>query len=241
MASPAAAADSLWVNGNRITLLDAGGKTILTVTLGLDGKYQVALDGVLDQPVPAPTASAWGCKYRALTLTGTRATLAPSIFISPTAPCPRWTQFPHLVEDSDWSTSQSLRGDLNITAGADPLVNIAFDASQPGLRGLHQWQRACGHQRQRQQHQQHGQRPECLHVDAGSEQPLRLHLNQPLDRGGVDNPAQGGLHPHGQRRRHRLLDPDRGHRRWGNPVISAVTGTEMTEANQGDGAVVRAP
>ncbi|MEI4972701.1 type I secretion protein, partial [Aeromonas caviae] len=39
------------VSGNQITLLDAGGKTILTVTLGLDGKYQVALDGVLDQPV----------------------------------------------------------------------------------------------------------------------------------------------------------------------------------------------
>ena len=39
------------VNGNVIILLDAGGKTILTVTLGLDGKYQVVLDGVLDQPV----------------------------------------------------------------------------------------------------------------------------------------------------------------------------------------------
>ncbi|RZG17120.1 hypothetical protein, partial [Klebsiella pneumoniae] len=39
------------VNGNVITLLDAGNKPILTVTLDLDGKYHVTLDGVLDQPV----------------------------------------------------------------------------------------------------------------------------------------------------------------------------------------------
>ncbi|EOD56475.1 type I secretion target GGXGXDXXX repeat-containing protein, partial [Aeromonas molluscorum 848] len=42
---------SYQVNGNVITLLDAGGKTVLTVTLDLDGKYHVQLDGVLDQPV----------------------------------------------------------------------------------------------------------------------------------------------------------------------------------------------
>ncbi|WP_323921314.1 T1SS-143 repeat domain-containing protein, partial [Aeromonas caviae] len=35
-----------------------------------------------------------------------------------------------------WSAAQTLTGDLAITAGADPLVNIAFDASQPGLQGL---------------------------------------------------------------------------------------------------------
>ncbi|MGY3859969.1 hypothetical protein, partial [Aeromonas intestinalis] len=39
------------VNGNVITLSDSAGKVILTVTLDLDGKYHLQLDGVLDQPV----------------------------------------------------------------------------------------------------------------------------------------------------------------------------------------------
>ncbi|MGE6197947.1 hypothetical protein ACLHZY_21080, partial [Aeromonas media] len=41
-----------------------------------------------------------------------------------------------LTEDSNWSAAQTLSGDLNITAGSDPLANISFDASQPGLQGL---------------------------------------------------------------------------------------------------------
>ena len=125
------------VNGNRITLLDAGGKTILTVTLGLDGRSTRWRSMAYWINRSAPTASTWGCKYRAPTLTGTKATSAPSIFISPTAPLPQVdTVSLTLVEDSDWSAAQILSGDLNITAGSDPLVNIAFDASQPGLRGL---------------------------------------------------------------------------------------------------------
>jgi hypothetical protein len=122
------------VNGNVITLLDAGGKTILTVTLGLDGSTRWCSTACWINR-SAPTASTWGCRCKAPTLTGTRATLAPSISISPTALPQVDPVSLTLVEDSDWSAAQTLTGDLAITAGADPLVNIAFDASQPGLQG----------------------------------------------------------------------------------------------------------
>ena len=40
-----------------------------------------------------------------------------------------------LVEDS-WSANPEPQRGSNITAGADPLVHIGFDASQPGLQGF---------------------------------------------------------------------------------------------------------
>ncbi|WP_323885042.1 hypothetical protein, partial [Aeromonas caviae] len=65
-------------------------------------------------------------------------------------------------------------------------------------------------------------------------------LNQPLDQGSADSLLKAGF---------TLTDSDGDTVSstlsvaigdGANPVISAVTGTEMTEANQGDGAVVSA-
>ncbi len=92
------------VSGNQVTLLDAGGKTVLTVTLDLDGKYHVKLDGVLDQPVGTNSVNL-GLQVRAPISTVTRASSAPSISPSPTAPCRRWTRFPSLW----WKTATGVR------------------------------------------------------------------------------------------------------------------------------------
>ena len=56
--------------------------------------------------------------------------------------------------------------------------------------------------------------------------------NQPLDQGSADSLLKAGFtltDSDGDK----VLHPERCHRRRANPVISAVTGTEMTEANQG--------
>ncbi len=90
---------------------------------------------MLDQPV-ATDSIKLGLQVVGRDLTGTRATSVPSTSPSPTVPCRRLTLFPDLTEDSDWQLGQTLGGELAITAGSDPLVSIAFDASQPGLQGL---------------------------------------------------------------------------------------------------------
>ncbi|MGS3151789.1 retention module-containing protein [Aeromonas sanarellii] len=231
------------VNGNRITLLDAGGKTILTVTLGLDGKYQVALDGVLDQPVSTNSVNL-GLQVQGTDFDGDKSNLGTlNIHITDGALPQVDPVSLTLVEDSDWSAAQILSGDLNITAGSDPLVNIAFDASQPGLQGLTS-----------------GGAPVVISVSgnsisgtvngqnvftltlsfdkAGQAGHYVFTLNQPLDQGRADSLLKAGF---------TLTDSD-GDKvsstlsvaigDGANPVISAVTGTEMTEANQGDGAVV---
>ena len=99
-----------------------------------------------------------------------------------------------LVEDSDWSAAQTLTGDLAITAGADPLVNIAFDASQPGLQGLTS-----------------GSQPVVITISGNSisgavngQNVFTLTLDQnghyvfypePAAGSSADSPAQGGLYP----------------------------------------------
>lgn len=231
------------VNGNRITLLDAGGKTILTVTLGLDGKYQVALDGVLDQSVSTNSVNL-GLQVQGTDFDGDKSNLGTlNIHITDGALPQVDPVSLTLVEDSDWSAAQTLSGDLNITAGADPLVHIGFDASQPGLQGLTS-----------------GGAPVVISVSgnsisgtvngqnvftltlsfdkAGQAGHYVFTLNQPLDQGSVDSLLKAGF---------TLTDSDGDTVSstltvaigdGANPVISAVTGTEMTEANQGDGAVV---
>lgn len=143
-----------------------------------------------------------------------------------------------LVEDSDWSTAQTLIGDLAITAGADPLVNIAFDASQPGLQGLTSGGApviisVSGNSISGSVN---GQNVFTLALDQAGH--YVFTLNQPLDQGAENSLLKAGF---------TLTDSD-GDKvsstlsvaigDGANPVISAVTGTEMTEANQGDGAVV---
>ncbi|PNO56480.1 type I secretion protein [Aeromonas caviae] len=228
------------VNGNAITLLDAGGKTILTVTLGLDGKYQVALDGVLDQPVSTNSINL-GLQVQGTDFDGDKSNLGTLNIHITDGVLPQVDPVSlTLVEDSDWSAAQTLTGDLAITAGADPLVNIAFDASQPGLQGL-----TSGGQPvvitisgNSISGAVNGQNVFTLTLDQNGH--YVFTLNQPLDQGSADSLLKAGF---------TLTDSD-GDKvsstlsvaigDGANPVISAVTGTEMTEANQGDGAVVSA-
>ncbi|MCX4032611.1 retention module-containing protein [Aeromonas caviae] len=226
------------VNGNVITLLDAGGKTILTVTLGLDGKYQVALDGVLDQPVSTNSINL-GLQVQGTDFDGDKSNLGTLNIHITDGVLPQVDPVSlTLVEDSDWSTAQTLTGDLAITAGADPLVNIAFDASQPGLQGL-----TSGGQPvvitisgNSISGAVNGQNVFTLTLDQNGH--YVFTLNQPLDQGSADSLLKAGF---------TLTDSD-GDKvsstlsvaigDGANPVISAVTGTEMTEANQGAKDVV---
>ncbi|AXB02316.1 retention module-containing protein [Aeromonas caviae] len=226
------------VNGNVITLLDAGGKTILTVTLGLDGKYQVVLDGVLDQPVSTNSVNL-GLQVQGTDFDGDKSNLGTLNIHITDGVLPQVDPVSlTLVEDSDWSAAQTLTGDLAITAGADPLVNIAFDASQPGLQGL-----TSGGQPvvitisgNSISGAVNGQNVFTLTLDQNGH--YVFTLNQPLDQGSADSLLKAGF---------TLTDSDGDTVSstltvaigdGANPVISAVTGTEMTEANQGDGAVV---
>lgn len=226
------------VNGNVITLLDAGGKTILTVTLGLDGKYQVALDGVLDQPVSTNSVNL-GLQVQGTDFDGDKSNLGTLNIHITDGVLPQVDPVSlTLVEDSDWSAAQTLTGDLAITAGADPLVNIAFDASQPGLQGL-----TSGGQPviitisgNSISGAVNGQNVFTLTLDQNGH--YVFTLNQPLDQGSTDSRLLAGF---------TLTDSD-GDKvsstlsvaigDGANPVISAVTGTEMTEANQGAKDVV---
>ncbi len=226
------------VNGNVITLLDAGGKTILTVTLGLDGKYQVALDGVLDQPVSTNSINL-GLQVQGTDFDGDKSNLGTLNIHITDGVLPQVDPVSlTLVEDSDWSAAQTLTGDLAITAGADPLVNIAFDASQPGLQGL-----TSGGQPvvitisgNSISGAVNGQNVFTLTLDQNGH--YVFTLNQPLDQGSADTLLKAGF---------TLTDSD-GDKvsstlsvaigDGANPVISAVTGTEMTEANQGAKDVV---
>ncbi|USV59218.1 retention module-containing protein [Aeromonas encheleia] len=226
------------VNGNQITLLDAGGKTVLTVTLDLDGKYHLTLDGVLDQPVNTNSVNL-GLQVQGTDFDGDQSNLGTlNIAITDGALPGVDAVSLNLVEDSDWSAGQTLSGDLNISAGTDPLANISFDASQPGLQGLTS-----------------GGAPVLISVSGNSisgsvngqnvftltldqQGHYVFTLNQPLDQGSADSRLLAGF---------TLTDSD-GDKvssslsvsvgDGANPVISAVTGTSLTEADQGDGAVV---
>ncbi|WP_461604852.1 retention module-containing protein [Aeromonas rivipollensis] len=229
---------SYQVNGNQITLLDAGGKTVLTVTLDLDGKYHVKLDGVLDQPVGTNSVNL-GLQVQSTDFDGDQSNLGTLNIQITDGVLPQVDPVSlTLTEDSNWSAAQTLSGDLNITAGSDPLASISFDASQPGLQGLTS-----------------GGQPVVISISGNSISgavngqnvfTLTLDqkghyvftLNQPLDQGSADSLIKAGF---------TLTDSD-GDKvssslsvaigDGANPVISAVTGTSLTEANQGDAAVV---
>ncbi|WP_461606436.1 retention module-containing protein, partial [Aeromonas rivipollensis] len=228
---------SYQVNGNQITLLDAGGKTVLTVTLDLDGKYHVKLDGVLDQPVGTNSVNL-GLQVQGTDFDGDQSNLGTLNIQITDGVLPQVDPVSlTLTEDSDWIAAQTLSGDLNITAGSDPLVSISFDASQPGLQGLSS-----------------GGQPVVISISGNSisgavngqnvftltldqQGHYVFTLNQPLDQGSADSRILAGF---------TLTDSD-GDKvssslsvaigDGANPVISAVTGTSLTEANQGDAAV----
>ncbi|MFQ2687491.1 retention module-containing protein [Aeromonas caviae] len=226
------------VNGNVITLLDAGGKTILTVTLGLDGKYQVVLDGVLDQPASTNSVNL-GLQVQGTDFDGDKSNLGTLNIHITDGVLPQVDPVSlTLVEDSDWSAAQTLTGDLNITAGTDPLANIGFDASQPGLQGLTSGgkQVVINVSGNSISGAVNGQNVFTLTLDQKGH--YVFTLNQPLDQGSADSLLQAGF---------TLTDSDGDTVSstlsvaigdGANPVISAVTGTSLTEANQGDAAVV---
>ncbi|MGY3859967.1 retention module-containing protein, partial [Aeromonas intestinalis] len=212
------------VNGNVITLSDSAGKVILTVTLGLDGKYHLQLDGVLDQPVDSNSVNL-GLQVQGTDFDGDHSNLGTlNITITDGALPSVDAVSLHLVEDSDWGAAQSLSGQLNITAGADPLVNISFDANQPGLQGL-----TSGGQPvvlsisgNSISGSVNGQNVFTLTLDQNGN--YVFTLNQPLDQGSADSLLKAGF---------TLTDSD-GDKvsstlsvaigDGANPVISAVTG-----------------
>ncbi|MBS4699675.1 retention module-containing protein [Aeromonas media] len=229
---------SYQVNGNQITLLDAGGKTVLTVTLDLDGKYHVKLDGVLDQPVGTNSVNL-GLQVQGTDFDGDQSNLGTLNIQITDGALPQVDPVSlTLVEDSNWSAAQTLSGDLNITAGSDPLANISFDASQPGLQGL-----TSGGQPvvisisgNSISGAVNGQNVFTLTLDQSGH--YVFTLNQPLDQGSADSLIKAGF---------TLTDSDGDTVSstlsvaigdGANPVISAVTGTSLTESNQGDAAVV---
>ncbi|WP_429035002.1 retention module-containing protein [Aeromonas media] len=229
---------SYQVNGNQVTLLDAGGKTVLTVTLDLDGKYHVKLDGVLDQPVGTNSVNL-GLQVQGTDFDGDKSKLGTLHIAITDGALPQVDPvFLTLVEDSDWSTAQSLSGDLNITAGTDPLAHIGFDASQPGLQGLTSGGApviisVSGNSISGSVN---GQNVFTLALDQAGH--YIFTLNQPLDQGSADSRLLAGF---------TLTDSD-GDKvsstlsvaigDGANPVISAVTGTSLTEGDQGAGTVV---
>ncbi|MBL0512127.1 retention module-containing protein [Aeromonas media] len=229
---------SYQVNGNQITLLDAGGKTVLTVTLDLDGKYHVKLDGVLDQPVGTNSVNL-GLQVQGTDFDGDKSNLGTLNIQITDGALPQVDPVSlTLMEDSDWTAGQTLTGDLDITAGSDPLASISFDASQPGLQGL-----TSGGQPvvisiggNSISGAVNGQNVFTLTLDQKGH--YVFTLNQPLDQGSADSLLKAGF---------TLTDSD-GDKvsstlsvtigDGANPVISAVTGTAMTEANQGAKDVV---
>ncbi|QCG48532.1 retention module-containing protein [Aeromonas schubertii] len=227
------------VNGNVITLLDAGGKVILTVTLDLDGKYHVQLDGVLDQPVGTNSVNL-GLQVQGRDFDGDRSNLGTLNIQITDGALPQVDPVSlTLTEDSDWSAAQSLAGELTITAGSDPLASITFDASQPGLQGLTSGQQSVAITVA--DHLIEGRTPDgqlVFTLTLGNDGKYGFTLYQPLDQGSADSLLSAAF---------TLTDSD-GDRvssslsvaigDGANPVISAVAGTGMTEANQGAGAVV---
>ncbi|HGK7313765.1 TPA: retention module-containing protein, partial [Aeromonas hydrophila subsp. hydrophila] len=230
---------SYQVNGNLLTLLDAEGKGILTVTLDLDGKYHLEFNGVLDQPV-ATDSIKLGLQVVGRDFDGDQSNLGTLNITITDGALPQIDPVSlTLTEDSDWQLGQTLGGELAITAGSDPLVSIAFDASQPGLQGLSSGQQSVTVTVA--DHLIEGRTPDgqlVFTLTLGSDGKYGFTLHQPLDQGSADSLLKAGF---------TLLDSD-GDKvsstitvavgDGANPTISAVTGTAITEMAQGEAAAV---
>lgn len=230
---------SYQVNGNLITLLDADGKGILTVTLDLDGKYHLELDGVLDQPVATDSVNL-GLQVVGRDFDGDRSNLGTLNITIIDGALPQVDPVSlTLTEDSDWQLGQTLGGELAITAGSDPLVSIVFDVNQPGLQGLSSGQQSVTVTVA--DHLIEGRTPDgelVFTLTLGNDGKYSFTLHQPLDQGSADALLTAGL---------TLTDSD-GDKvattirvavgDGANPTISAVTGTAITEMAQGEAAAV---
>ncbi|MEN9532799.1 MAG: hypothetical protein RIQ83_2023, partial [Pseudomonadota bacterium] len=232
-------ATSVEVNDNQLIVKDWQGKTILTVTIGLDGKYSVSLTGVFDEPVATDRLNL-GLKVQGSDFDGDKSNLGTLNITITDGVLPQVNPVSVTVsEDSDWQLGQSLSGDLAITVGSDPLASITFDANQPGLQGFTSGKQAVTITVA--EHLIEGRTPDgtlVFELNLGNDGKYSFTLHQPLDQGSADSLLKAGF---------TLLDSD-GDKvastitvavgDGANPTISAVTGTTITEIAQGEAAAV---
>ncbi|WP_270794128.1 retention module-containing protein [Aeromonas sp. QDB11] len=232
-------ATSYEVQDNQLIVKDWQGKAILTVTIGLDGKYNVSLTGVFDEP-EATNSLNLGLKVQGSDFDGDKSNLGALNITITDGVLPQVNPVSlSLTEDSNWQQGQTLDGDLTITAGSDPLASITFDANQPGLQGFTSGKQAVTITVA--DHRIEGRTPDgklVFELTLGNDGKYSFTLHQPLDQGSTDSLLKAGF---------TLLDSD-GDKvsstitvavgDGANPTISAVTGTTMTEIAQGEAAAV---
>ncbi|WP_308810871.1 T1SS-143 repeat domain-containing protein, partial [Aeromonas sp. HMWF036] len=232
-------ATSYEVQDNQLIVKDWQGKAILTVTIGLDGKYNVSLTGVFDEP-EATNSLNLGLKVQGSDFDGDKSNLGTLNITITDGALPQVNPVSlTLTEDSNWQQGQTLDGDLAITAGSDPLASITFDANQPGLQGFTSGKQAVTITVA--DHRIEGRTPDgklVFELTLGNDGKYSFTLHQPLDQGSADSLLKAGF---------TLLDSD-GDRvsstitvavgDGANPTISAVTGTTITEMAQGEAAAV---
>lgn len=232
-------ATSYEVKDNQLIVKDWQGKAVLTVTIGLDGKYNVSLTGVFDEP-EATNSLNLGLKVQGSDFDGDKSNLGTLNITITDGALPQVNPVSlTLAEDSNWQQGQTLDGDLTIAAGSDPLASITFDASQPGLQGFTSGKQAVTITVA--EHLIEGRTPDgtlVFELTLGNDGKYSFTLHQPLDQGSANNLLQAGF---------TLLDSD-GDKvsstitvavgDGANPTISAVTGTTMTETVQGEAAAV---
>lgn len=232
-------ATSYEVQDNQLIVKDWQGKAILTVTIGLDGKYNVSLNGVFDEP-EATNSLNLGLKVQGSDFDGDKSNLGTLNIAITDGALPQVNPVSlTLTEDSNWQQGQTLNGDLTITAGSDPLASITFDANQPGLQGFTSGKQAVTITVA--DHLIEGRTPDgklVFELTLGNDGKYSFTLHQPLDQGSADSLLKAGF---------TLLDSD-GDKvsstitvavgDGANPTISAVTGTTITEMAQGETAAV---
>ncbi|MFM5397494.1 retention module-containing protein [Aeromonas veronii] len=232
-------ATSYEVKDNQLIVKDWQGKAILTVTIGLDGKYNVSLTGVFDEP-EATNSLNLGLKVQGSDFDGDKSNLGTLNITITDGALPQVNPVSlTLTEDSNWQQGQTLDGDLTITAGSDPLASITFDANQPGLQGFTSGKQAVTIAVA--DHRIEGRTPDgklVFELTLGNDGKYSFTLHQPLDQGSADSLLKAGF---------TLLDSD-GDKVFStitvevgdgaNPTISAVTGTTITEMAQGETAAV---
>ncbi|QXC36622.1 retention module-containing protein [Aeromonas jandaei] len=230
---------SYQVQGNQLTVKDWQGNTILTVAIGLDGKYSVSLTGVFDEP-EATNSLNLGLKVQGTDFDGDKSNLGTLNITITDGALPQVDPVSlTLTEDSNWQQEQTLNGDLTITAGSDPLASITFDANQPGLQGFTSGKQAVTITVA--DHLIEGRTPDgtlVFKLTLGNDGKYSFTLHQPLDQGSADSLLKAGF---------TLLDSD-GDKvsstitvavgDGANPTISAVSGTAITEMAQGEAAAV---
>lgn len=232
-------ATSYEVQDNQLIVKDWQGKAILSVTIGLDGKYSVSLTGVFDEP-EATNSLNLGLKVQGSDFDGDKSNLGTLNITITDGALPQVNPVSlTLTEDSNWQQGQTLDGDLTITAGSDPLASITFDANQPGLQGFTSGKQAVTITVA--DHLIEGRTPDgklVFELTLGNDGKYSFTLHQPLDQGSADSMLKAGF---------TLLDSD-GDKVSStitvavgdgtNPTISAVTGTTITEMAQGEAAAV---